>query len=351
LGTALCLSMLPWFPVLHWVARIRTLICSSVRVSISDVLVRWLAECSCTTTTEGVMTNRAKLSPKIPSAAQRSEEAEQRAQRKASFVPTSGGQRGRVRERPSSYSPANILAIQRTMGNRVVGRLLARRGQQQCFQRQPNRRHGDDLSASQQPIILSEMHSAKVAASVHAHTSQIHSSSLQMKRNLNINTIQRLMAIPNDSSREKLVCIVEDGAVVATTESKKKVGKLTYAHIGKGVVSQDYIEVEGEYQGQGISSVLICFALEQWGNDEGIVYLGGGSLSPSGSAVAKQYSFSEFEPSTKSEEDDPKLLHAYKTQFENAGGEGKIPPIKYKKIGELKALALQKAKEYGWTFQ
>ncbi|MCG8472152.1 MAG: hypothetical protein MI742_09875 [Desulfobacterales bacterium] len=161
--------------------------------------------------------------------------------------------------------------------------------------------------------------------------------------------VQRLRALTGQpETRRNLICKTEDGKIIAST-GRWDAGELTYTAIGNGVVGQDYISVGEIYKNQGISYVLTYFAAQTWGDDDGIVYLRGGSLSPSGALVASKLSFSEYAPSNNPKKDNPKLLHAYTTQSNDAGG--KIPPIKYKKIGELKAIALQKAQQHGWTFQ
>lgn len=162
--------------------------------------------------------------------------------------------------------------------------------------------------------------------------------------------VQRLRAISDpELNRINLSSKSEDGKIIATT-GRWDVGELSYEGIGNGVVSQNYINVDEKYKNAGISYVLIYFAAETWGDvDDGIVYLGGGSLSPSGVRVANQLSFSEYKPSGNPQKDNPKLLHAYNTQKKLAGGD--IPPIKYKKISALKKIALQKAQQHGWSFQ
>lgn len=160
---------------------------------------------------------------------------------------------------------------------------------------------------------------------------------------------QRLDAISDpELNRINLSRKSEDGKIIATT-GRWDVGKLDYQIIGTGIVSQDYISVQKKYKGVGISYVLIYFAAEAWGKDDDIVYLGGGSLSPSGSLVAQKLLFSEYEPSIIPKMDNAKLLLAYDTQKKLAGGN--IPPIKYKKIGDLKKIVLQKAQQHGWSFK
>ncbi|HEU4323641.1 MAG TPA: hypothetical protein VFS21_10880 [Roseiflexaceae bacterium] len=71
------------------------------------------------------MPNRAKHARATTLTAQRSKEAERQTQQAASSARISPAARGSVRGQPAAYRPADILAMQRTVGNRAVSRLLA----------------------------------------------------------------------------------------------------------------------------------------------------------------------------------------------------------------------------------
>ncbi len=84
------------------------------------------------------MLNRTKRQPQTTPAAQRTRDSEQQAQPVASPWQASRTARTSVRRQPSLYRPSDLLAMQRTVGNRTVTQSLAR-------------------SAAQAPLVIQRM--------------------------------------------------------------------------------------------------------------------------------------------------------------------------------------------------
>ncbi|HET6989929.1 MAG TPA: DUF4157 domain-containing protein, partial [Bacteroidia bacterium] len=170
-----------------------------------------------------------------------------------------------------------------------------------------------------------------------------------------------------------LDAVFDDGKV-SLTEGDKEIGYVTYSPIGRGIISQEYIKVNETHSRLGISYLLTYLSVSQGGFS--LLYLGGGSLSPSGALLANKLGFKNYAPKKGGEEEsgggfwscfcccfgkkktgesaplleggNTELLNiAYKTQMDLAGGE--IPPIKWLEVETLQARALEKVKEYGWA--
>jgi hypothetical protein len=130
-----------------------------------------------------------------------------------------------------------------------------------------------------------------------------------------------------------------------------EVGSITYEQVYPGLIAQDYIVVDEKYKKLGLSYVLINLCASVNSNAT-IVYLKGGSLSPSGAGLASALGFKKYEPNPSQQSDNILLDKAYKRQREDAGltesDTETIPPIRWISRSELESTVNEKIVAGGW---
>ncbi len=179
----------------------------------------------------------------------------------------------------------------------------------------------------------------------------------------NKNIIQ-MVSVTNAAGNTTFDVVYGDGKI-SLKIGKTEIAYVTYELPVPAVVEQGYIHVNPDYQRQGISYLLTYLGAE-YAQSIGrtILYLGGGSLSPSGGLLARKFGFGEYEPSNdkggggggglcswlascfccggNTADDSTPLLQgqnqallssAYKNQKSLAGGD--IPPIKWLPVSDV----------------
>jgi hypothetical protein len=163
--------------------------------------------------------------------------------------------------------------------------------------------------------------------------------------------------------------VVYDSERISLNDSDgDEIGYVTFSVPARGIVAQGYIHVEKDYRQQDIS-YLLCYLGAEYGERVGhsLLYLGGGSLSPSGALLAKKFSFNQFVPKKSGEKggccawlaswccgsnqpeekpllkDNSERLLTSAYQYESQMLDGNEPqPLKWLPIADVKSKALEK---------